>query len=95
METRRQALQADLDKINGDLLEGGVLEDDLPMYFRKPEQLQAVNHSLEQNNLFLIQQAQDTEEALEKVTQLSSSTATHRIFFVYRTRHPTFDLTPL
>jgi hypothetical protein len=47
--------------------QGGYLEDTLPMYFQRPAQLQEQYHSLEENNLFLIQQCQDTEEALEKV----------------------------
>lgn len=53
--------------VSGDLVDGR-LEDALGgQYFTRPRQLLDVFESLEENNLFLIQQCQDTEEALEKV----------------------------
>lgn len=52
---------------NGNL--DGMLEDGLAMYFTDPRQLLEQFESLEENNLFLIQQSQETEEALEKVKQ--------------------------
>ena len=58
----------------GSLLKGGVLEEGLPMYFTEPTQLLEQFESLEENNLFLIQQSQETEEALEKVKQQKQQT---------------------
>ena len=55
--------------LDAENIKGGYLEDTLPMYFQHPKQLLEQFESLEENNLFLIQQSQDTEEALEKVNQ--------------------------
>lgn len=41
--------------------------DDLPMYFSKPQQLFDTFSELEERNLFLIQNSQETEEALEEL----------------------------
>mmetsp|Transcript_12014 Transcript_12014/g.25254 ORF Transcript_12014/g.25254 Transcript_12014/m.25254 type:complete len:416 (-) Transcript_12014:229-1476(-) len=41
--------------------------DDIPMYFQKPQQLLDIFAQLEEQNLFLIQNCQETEEALEEL----------------------------
>jgi len=41
--------------------------DDLPMYFNEPQQLLDIFTSLEEQNLFLIQNAQETEQQLEEL----------------------------
>lgn len=48
---------------------GDVHVDDveLPMYFTEPQQLMDIFTTLEERNLFLIQNSQETEEALEEV----------------------------
>lgn len=43
--------------------------DDEPMYFTKPKQLLDVFAALEEQNLFLIQSSQETEEQLEELRQ--------------------------
>ncbi|KXZ43883.1 hypothetical protein GPECTOR_78g71 [Gonium pectorale] len=43
--------------------------DDEEMYFQEPSQLLAVYKQLEESNLFYIQNAQETEEALEELRQ--------------------------
>lgn len=43
--------------------------DEIPMYFEKPKQLLDVFTTLEENNLFLIQTSQDTEQMLEEIQQ--------------------------
>jgi len=40
-------------------------EEELPMYFKEPQQLLDVFTALEEQNLFLIQNSQETEQALE------------------------------
>ena len=39
------------------------------MYFREPEQLLDIFTTLEEQNLFLIQNSQETEQALEELKQ--------------------------
>lgn len=51
---------------NEDLESSG---DELPMYFTKPQQLLDIFTQLEEQNLFLIQNCQETEEALEELKQ--------------------------
>lgn len=46
---------------------GVVLLQDTPMYFQRPEQLLEKFTELEENNLFLIQMCQESEEQLEEV----------------------------
>lgn len=57
--------------VSGELIQPqNWLEDELGgQYFTQPKQLLDIFAHLEENNLFLIQQCQDTEEALEKVKQ--------------------------
>jgi len=43
--------------------------DEMPLYFEEPKQLLDVFTSLEESNLFLIQNSQDTEQALEELQQ--------------------------
>lgn len=43
--------------------------DELPMFFRRPQQLLDVFAQLEEENLFLIQNSQETEQALEELKQ--------------------------
>uniref|UniRef100_A0A7S3B2T8 Uncharacterized protein n=1 Tax=Haptolina ericina TaxID=156174 RepID=A0A7S3B2T8_9EUKA len=42
-------------------------EEDSPMYFKEPQQLLDIFTALEESNLFLIQNSQETEEALEEL----------------------------
>jgi hypothetical protein len=44
-------------------------DDDAGMYFTKPNQLLAIFTQLEESNLFLIQNSQETEQALEELKQ--------------------------
>ena len=44
-------------------------DSDPPMYFREPEQLLDTFTALEEQNLFLIQNSQETEQALEELKQ--------------------------
>eukprot|EP00296_Roombia_truncata_P000037 JP435695.1.p1 GENE.JP435695.1~~JP435695.1.p1 ORF type:complete len:574 (+),score=184.33 JP435695.1:142-1722(+) len=44
-------------------------DEELPMYFHKPQQLLDIFTALEESNLFLIQNSQETEEALEELKQ--------------------------
>jgi len=43
--------------------------EEMPLYFEEPKQLLDVFTSLEESNLFLIQNSQDTEQALEELQQ--------------------------
>lgn len=54
------------------LLDG---EQELPMYFTRPEQLLEIFTQLEESNLFLIQNCQDTEQQLEELRQMYAETA--------------------
>lgn len=47
--------------------EAGGEEEDTPMYFKEPQQLLDIFTALEESNLFLIQNSQETEEALEEL----------------------------
>ncbi len=50
-------------------------EDDKPtLYFKKPQQLLDIFAELEENNLSLIQNCQETEETLEDLRQKIAST---------------------
>eukprot|EP00941_MAST-03F_sp_MAST-3F-sp1_P005614 g5614.t1 len=44
-------------------------DEDLPMYFKEPQQLLDIFTALEESNLFLIQNSQETEQALEELKQ--------------------------
>ncbi|GFH17546.1 DUF4200 domain-containing protein [Haematococcus lacustris] len=48
-------------------LDFSISPDDQEMYFREPGQLLSVYQALEESNLFYIQNAQETEEALEEL----------------------------
>lgn len=43
--------------------------EEMPLYFQEPKQLLDIFTSLEESNLFLIQNSQDTEQALEELDQ--------------------------
>ncbi|KAJ1454045.1 hypothetical protein M885DRAFT_582800 [Pelagophyceae sp. CCMP2097] len=49
-------------------------DEELPMYFRQPTQLLDIFTQLEEQNLFLIQNSQETEQALEELKQHFEST---------------------
>mmetsp|Transcript_127127 Transcript_127127/g.368035 ORF Transcript_127127/g.368035 Transcript_127127/m.368035 type:complete len:566 (-) Transcript_127127:56-1753(-) len=61
-----------------DAVEAEVSDDssgeELPLYFQEPKQLLDVFVSLEESNLFLIQNSQDTEQALEELQQKFADT---------------------
>eukprot|EP00501_MAST-03F_sp_TOSAG23-6_P001747 GSMAST32.ASY1.ANO1.1824.1 assembled CDS len=44
-------------------------DEDIPMYFKNPNQLLDIFTALEESNLFLIQNSQETEQALEELRQ--------------------------
>merc|ERR1711934_1098589 len=44
-------------------------DSDIPMYFTEPQQLLDIFANLEESNLFLIQNCQETEEGLEDLKQ--------------------------
>ena len=44
-------------------------DEDVPMYFAQPAQLLDIFQALEEQNLFLIQNSQETEHALEELKQ--------------------------
>lgn len=48
-------------------LDFGLNPDEEEMFFQEPQQLLAVYKQLEESNLFYIQNAQETEEALEEL----------------------------
>lgn len=48
--------------------------EELPMYFTKPQQLLDIFTELEESNLFLIQNNQETEQQLEELRQLHKDT---------------------
>ena len=50
-------------------------ELEVPVFFTNPEQLMAVFQSAEDRNLFLIQQCQDTEQALEEISVAAADMA--------------------
>lgn len=49
-------------------------DEDPPMYFQRPAQLLAVFQGLEEQNLFLIQNSQETEHALEELNKTYRAT---------------------
>ena len=51
-------------------------ERELPVYFKEPQQLLDIFTALEESNLFLIQNSQETEEALEELKVKFSETKT-------------------
>ena len=51
-----------------------VPEEDVPMYFTAPQQLMDIFSALEEQNLFLIQNSQETERILEELKHEYSST---------------------
>eukprot|EP00746_Dinoflagellata_sp_MGD_P160796 gnl/MRDRNA2_/MRDRNA2_87711_c0_seq1.p1 gnl/MRDRNA2_/MRDRNA2_87711_c0~~gnl/MRDRNA2_/MRDRNA2_87711_c0_seq1.p1 ORF type:complete len:560 (+),score=181.40 gnl/MRDRNA2_/MRDRNA2_87711_c0_seq1:88-1767(+) len=48
--------------------------EEMPLYFREPKQLLEIFTALEEQNLFLIQNSQETEQALEEVEQRFAET---------------------
>ena len=52
-----------------DVDEDYLSDSDPPMYFREPDQLLDIFTALEEQNLFLIQNSQETEQALEELKQ--------------------------
>lgn len=44
-------------------------DEELPMYFKRPEQLLDIFRSLEEENLFLIQNTQEAEQSLDEMTE--------------------------
>lgn len=63
-QRRKAALRA-----NGDDEDDDEDDDSEPMYFQRPDQLLDIFAQLEERNLFLIQNVQETEEALEELKQ--------------------------
>ena len=54
-----------------------------PMYFQEPTQLLNIFTALEEQNLFLIQNSQETEQALEELKQTFRNTKTGRDDFFF------------
>jgi len=53
-----------------------VSEEDVPMYFTEPQQLMDIFSALEEQNLFLIQNSQETEHTLEELRHAFTETKT-------------------
>lgn len=68
-EARRQEKFEQAKAQNPHLTLEEVSDDEEDMYFKKPEQLLEIFAQLEERNLFLIQNVQETEEALEELKQ--------------------------
>merc|ERR1719189_3040288 len=71
MEARRRRIRRKYrtaEDFEGDYQEVSSGEE-MPLYFEEPKQLLDVFTSLEESNLFLIQNSQDTEQALEELEQ--------------------------
>ena len=51
-----------------------ILQEDLELYFHDPQQLLDIFAELEEQNLSLIQNSQETEEALEEMKQTIKDT---------------------
>lgn len=51
-------------------------DEDIPLYFTDPQQLLDIFAALEEENLFLIQNSQETEQALEELNQNFNATRT-------------------
>lgn len=58
-------------KKQGDTDENG---EEIPMYFTKPQQLLDIFKALEESNMFLIQNNQETERVLEELRQRRKET---------------------
>jgi len=76
LETRRRRIRKKYPQ--REAVEEEVSDDssgeELPLYFQEPKQLLDVFVSLEESNLFLIQNSQDTEQALEELQQKFAET---------------------
>lgn len=59
--------------------------EEMPLYFEEPKQLLDVFTSLEESNLFLIQNSQDTEQANEELTQIFNEKKRKRNAYSNRT----------
>merc|ERR1719499_1995967 len=71
MEARRRRIRRkypSLEQVQSEYQEFSSGEE-MPLYFQEPKQLLDVFTSLEESNLFLIQNSQDTEQALEELQQ--------------------------
>ncbi|KAJ8598195.1 hypothetical protein CTAYLR_005519 [Chrysophaeum taylorii] len=64
---RKAAAAVAIDPLESEDLESSG--DELPMYFAQPQQLLDIFTQLEEQNLFLIQSSQETEQALEELKQ--------------------------
>jgi len=60
--------------VGGDDPEEAGMDGMMPMYFERPQQLLEIFKQLEEQNLFLIQNSQETEEALEELKNKYSET---------------------
>lgn len=71
MESRRRKIQRKYPKQEAVEKEYEEVSsgEEMPLYFEEPRQLLDVFTSLEESNLFLIQNSQDTEQALEELQQ--------------------------
>jgi hypothetical protein len=69
-----EAPSAELKKENANRIEEEEEEEDLELYFSDPQQLLDIFLELEEQNLSLIQNSQDTEEALEEMKQTINKT---------------------
>jgi hypothetical protein len=49
-------------------------EEEVPMYFQQPKQLMDIFSALEEQNLFLIQNSQETEHTLEELRHAFADT---------------------
>ncbi|CAJ1390635.1 unnamed protein product [Effrenium voratum] len=71
MEARRRRIARKYptrDQVDAEYVEYSSGEE-MPLYFQEPKQLLDIFTSLEESNLFLIQNSQDTEQALEELNQ--------------------------
>eukprot|EP00434_Breviolum_minutum_P005423 symbB.v1.2.004780.t2/scaffold274.1/size244435/21 len=71
MEARRRRIARKYptrDQVDTEYVEYSSGEE-MPLYFQEPKQLLDIFTSLEESNLFLIQNSQDTEQALEELQQ--------------------------
>merc|ERR1719254_381623 len=76
MEARRRRIRRKYptqDQVEAEYVEVSSGEE-MPLYFEEPKQLLDVFTSLEESNLFLIQNSQDTEQALEELQQKFAET---------------------
>lgn len=65
-------------------------DEDLEMYFKEPQQLLNIFAELEEKNLSLIQNSQETEEALEELKQTIKQT--QKKMCVQSLLHSKFDM---